>query len=492
MSALNFSLTGGFSKVNRSDQLAPALEISGYLTLLAIAIVMFSTGWISPADAALLTLLWLISLIVLAWKRFGQGRHPAFFFLCLLTLFQGGRLLAFGTEAETEIFRVTLMTPTQFDIPRNIAGTVLFAVALSALAIYAPCRWNYRPLPPLRGGRWHRFLPYLYWLFYLSLPVQLYKNYCYYVYARDHGGYLVFFIDHGGLAASIPLVVRSVALVSLPALVGILVVEQRRKFLHASAALYFAVATPVLLTGSRGAIFSLILSLWYLTQAKSGKRVRLFALGLVAVSLLLVGALIGSMRIENGESHPLAGPMQFIADQGMSLHVTEVAVLYRSLFAPHIGSYLAGELQSAFVAADQANYAPGKRFSDDVAMFLNPITYQLGFGSGSSYVAEAYILGGLFGVAVISAALGVMLHALHVASANPLGLFLVTMILPDLLWMPRGGLLDWASAALRVSISFLLLAAGWCVYRTLARMGSLLWQGRNARFASSTLVGRSM
>jgi oligosaccharide repeat unit polymerase len=310
--------------------------------------------------------------------------------------------------------------------------------------------------------------------------VQLYKNYCYYVYARDHGGYLVFFIDHGGLAASIPLGVRAVSLLSLPALVGIFVLEQRWEFLRAIAAVYFAVAAPVLLTGSRGAIFSLILSLWYLTQAKSRKRIRPYALGLVAATLLLVGALIGSMRIENGESHPLAGPMQFIADQGMSLHVTEVAVLYRPLFAPHIGSYLAGELQSAFVSADQANYAPGKRFSDDVAMFLNPITYQLGFGSGSSYVAEAYILGGLFGVAVISAALGVLLHVLHVASANPLGLLFVSLILPDLLWMPRGGLLDWVSAALRVGISSLLLAAGWCVSRVLARMGSWLWQDRDA------------
>jgi len=50
-------------------------------------------------------------------------------------------------------------------------------------------------------------------------------------------------------------------------------------------------------------------------------------------------------------------------------------------------------LQSAFVAPDQANYVAGKNFNDDVAMFLNPTAFLAGNGTGSAYLAEAYLMG---------------------------------------------------------------------------------------------------
>jgi len=455
-------------------KLGAAFEVLAFTASIALATLCYLMGWLSPDEGAVLTVLLLLALLGLAWTRFDGGRHPCFFFLCLLTLFQAGRLLAYCTGGETDIFRVTLMTPNPFGVSRPVAGSVLVSIALTAVCLYAPCRWNYRSFSPPGNASFDRFLPYLYWLLALSVPVQLYKNYRYYEYAQGHGGYLVFFIDHGGLAASIPLAVRAVSLVSLPALVGIWVLERRKKFLRTAAAVYFMVTAPVLLTGSRGAIFSLVLSLWYVAKVKSGKRTHLYGLALLAIGLVLVGALIGSFRLENGESRALAGPSQFIADQGLSLNVTEVAVAYRSRFAPHMVSYLASELQSAFVASDQTNYVAGTRFADDVAMFLNPMTYQLGFGSGSAYLAEAYVLGGFWAVAVLSGFLGALLHGMHRYARHPLGLFLVAMVLPDVLWMARGGLLDWVSASARVGISLLLLLAGWGLYRTLVRIGGVV------------------
>jgi len=465
----------------KSPELSPkfgaALEVLGYLTAIAAATLFFVMGWLTCDEAAVLTVLLLLSLIGLAWRRFDGGRHPCFFFLCMLTLFQAGRLMAYCAGGVTDIFRVTLMTSYQFGVSRDVAALVLLSIALSAICVYAPCRWNYRSFSPPLSGPSARFLPYLYFLLCLSVPVQLFKNYRYYEYAQEHGGYLVFFIDHAGLASSIPLAVRAISLISLPALVGISVLERRKKALRITAAVYFLITAPVLLTGSRGAIFSLILSLWYLAKVKSGKRSHLYALGLIGTGLVLVGALIGSFRVENGESRALAGPSQFTADQGMSLNVTEVAVAYRGRFAPHISSYLAGELQSAFVASDQTNYVAGKRFADDLAMFLNPVTYQLGFGTGSAYLAEAYVVGGLWGVVLISGLLGALLHKMHGYARNPFGLFLVAMILPDVLWMARGGLLDWVSASVRVGISILLLLVGWCLYKGIARIGGVLWHG---------------
>jgi hypothetical protein len=64
---------------------------------------------------------------------------------------------------------------------------------------------------------------------------------------------------------------------------------------------------------------------------------------------------------------------------------------------------------------------------------------------------------------------------MNLYARNPFGLFLIAMILPDVLLMPRGGLMEWVSASLRVGISVLLLVAGWYFYRVIARIGVILW-----------------
>lgn len=473
-----------------AGQLIAAIEVVVYLALTASATFCFVMGWLSCEAAGVLTALLLVSLIVLAWKRFDGGRHPCFLFLCMLTLFQAGRLIAYCAGEITDIFRVTLMTAYQFDVSRNVSGMALLSLALSALCIYAPCRWiDLSPavLPP-RTGSCDRYLPYLYFLLCLTMPLQLFKNYRYYEYAQDHGGYLVFFVDHGGLAASIPLAVRATSLISLPAFIGIFVLERRTKFLWTAAMVYFMITAPILLIGSRGAIFSLTVSLWYLAKVKSGQHASLYRAGILAAMLVLAAGLIGSMRVDHRESRPLSGPSQFIptqgvsflATQGVSFDVTEVAIAYRRHFAPYVISYLTTELRSAFVASDQTNYVLGRSFADDMSSFLNPTAYQFGFGSGSSYVAETYVVGGLGGVALISVFLGVLLHGMHRCARNSAGLFVVGMILPDVLWMARGGLLDWVSSAIRVGISILILLVGWNLFQAVARMGGVLGLGNRA------------
>jgi oligosaccharide repeat unit polymerase len=450
------------------------IEGFAYLAIVAAATLGFLMGWLTCNQAAVVTAALLLSLLSLAWHRFDGGRHPCFFFLCMLTLFQGGRLIAYCAGGETDIFRITLMTSEPFDVSRNVVALTLLSIALSAICFYAPCRWNYRSLPPLRSGSFARFLPYLYLLFCLSVPVQVYKNFCYYQYAKDHGGYLVVFIDHGGMAASIPMAVRAVSLISLPAFVGIFVLERRKRFLRTATAVYFAIAGPILLMGSRGGIFSLVLALWYVAKVKSGERARLYSAGLLGAALVLAGSLIGSFRAADAGSSAFDGPSQFVAGQGSSINITEVAIAYRRQFAPRIFYNLADELRSAFFPTDHMAYVAGKNFDADVSMFLNPAAYQLGSGSGSSYLAEAYLAGGLPGVAIISALLGTLFHGMNVYARNPFGLFLIAMILPDMLLMPRGGLLDWVSAALRVALSVLLLLAGWYFYRAAGRIGGIL------------------
>jgi hypothetical protein len=200
-----------------------AFEVLGYLCVVAVGTLSFVIGWLTPNQAGVLTVLLLSLLIVLAWNHFDQGRHPCFLFLCTLLFFQGGRLIGFCLGVTPDPFAIELFTPAPFSIPREDAGIVLLAIALSAICVYAPCRWNYRRIPPPGDQAVRRYLPYLYVVFFFTISASLVKNYLYFRYAQDHG-YLAFFNDYYRLAATIPLPVRLVALLDLPVFVAIFVI----------------------------------------------------------------------------------------------------------------------------------------------------------------------------------------------------------------------------------------------------------------------------
>ena len=71
---------------------------------------------------------------------------------------------------------------------------------------------------------------------------------------------------------------------------------------------------------------------------------------------------------------------------------------------------------------------------------------------------------------LLSLLLGSGLHLLHSLSRNALSLFVVALILPVVILMPRGQLLDWVSALMRNAISLVLLAVGWGLYRLVTSM----------------------
>src|ERR1035441_2854293 len=118
-------------------------------------------------------------------------------------------------------------------------------------------------------------LPYLYLLFFATLPVQLFKNYRYYEYVQQHGGYTFIFINHSALAASVPLWVRAIPLITFPVFVAIFVFERRKFPLYVATLLYFSTASFILLLGSRGAVFSLILVLWWVARIKTLRKTRI-------------------------------------------------------------------------------------------------------------------------------------------------------------------------------------------------------------------------
>lgn len=78
------------------------------------------------------------------------------------------------------------------------------------------------------------------------------------------------------------------------------------------------------------------------------------------------------------------------------------------------------------------------------------------------------MIGGVAAVVVISLLIGYLLHLLYRLSRNIFSLFIVVILLPDVISMPRGDLLDWLSVLARTLLFLMVLALGWKLYSVLA------------------------
>jgi oligosaccharide repeat unit polymerase len=458
--------------LNNSENLArhnfptAPIELAMYVVVASFTAFLHVAGWLSLEMAAVVTACLLLTIIARAWKAFDGGRHPAFLFLCSLTLFQAGRLFGYCLGLVEHPLRIELMTSTPFDPSTETQAIVMLMIIGSVVAVYAPSRFWYRRLPVANAGASTELLPYLRLVFWLTIPVQLFKNFSYFQYARANGGYLVYFLDHDGLAGSVPFWVRAVSLITLPTFVVLFALEKQERQLYLATAAYFLSSALILMIGSRGSLFGLMLSLWFVASRRTHRPVRAFKAILALGVLAILGAGIGLARNDSGQTGLELAPLRFVIGQGASLNVTEVAVEYRHQFTPHLRAYMSHELMNAFAPGDQGSYRSGQRFASDIAVLLNRKAFDAGFGSGSAYLAESYVVGGFVAVIAISLAIGCLLHTLSRISSGSIGLACVGLLLPDLLWMPRAGLLDWVSAGLRNAVMALTLFAGWRLYKS--------------------------
>jgi oligosaccharide repeat unit polymerase len=435
------------------------------LTVIATASLCFILDWLTVDGAAIVCTGILMAVLLLSWRRFDHGRHPCFLFLCTLTLLQGGRLVTYCLGYLRHPMRAGFFSQYAFDLDRDQSGIVLLCVALSAICIYAPCRLGYQFFPPPSTFPGKKYLSYLYTVFLLTLPLQIFKTYAYYEYVKDHGGYVYFFLNHAAVASSVPVTVRAASLITLPVFVAIFVFESRRMLVYITTIAYFISSTFTLLLGSRAGLFALVLVLWYVAGLKMRKKTNIVAVALLAICLLLVGDVVQALRENSGGvAQYTFAPIKFVMIEGTSLEVTETAVQYRSVFTPYALHYLFNDLQNAFVSSDVTNYFRGKSLAFDVPLLLDRRSFNGGHGTGGSYLGEAYVLGGTASVVVISLLIGAGLHYLYRLSKNALSLVIVALILPDILLMPRGNLLDWFSALLKYIILCFGLALGWLLF----------------------------
>lgn len=417
--------------------MTPALESGIFLAALAACSLLALSGTIGLYGCLWIALLLYGLLLGVAWRRFEGGRHPCFLFLGMLMLFQMGRLIGYAFGATKDPFNVVVQTLIPLTVSRATSEITILIILLSGICIYAVCSWNFQPAV-LKPGWEADWLPACYVLFIISFPFVLYKNFEYFQFIRSHGGYLAIFTDSQEVAESAGGLARIMSLVASNAFLLIYLLERRAKYLAIVTSVYLSTSVLELAIGMRGKVFLFLLTLWFLRNLKTGKDFRLVTLGVVTLVGSMAAVAISGFR--EMRSSAIVGPASFVSAQGISMGVTQIAIQYRPLFQPHVHNYAVNELLQAVYPG--SHFGPGQIFDNDISVFLNAAAFRQGFGTGSSYLAEAWIAGGLFGVVITSILIGLALRYLHRLSSSFVGAVCVAIILPSLIYLPRAQLLS--------------------------------------------------
>jgi len=430
--------------------MSTAIQIAFYLTALLASVVLALAGALSLYGCLWFALLLYAGLLTLAWRTFDGGRHPCFLFLCMLLLFQMGRLIGYTLGATSGPFNVVVQTILPLTVSPTASEITILIILLSATAIYAICAWN-APRIVLDPGWEQSWLPACYLLLAASFPFVLYKNYEYFQFIRSHGGYLAIFTDSDAVAQSAGGLVRIISLVATNTFLLVFLIERRGNRLALVTTAFLSTSVLELAIGLRGKVFLFLLTLWFLHNLKTGKRFRLVTIATVVLGGSFAATAISGFR--EMRTTAVVGPAGFIAGQGISMGVTQVAVQYRPLFAPHAKTYLVNEILQAFYPG--SHFGQGELFDNDLSVLLNQDAFREGYGTGSSYLAEAWIAGGFLAILIVSVLIGLALRALHRIGASFAGAVAVAILLPSVIYLPRAQLLSPIATGLKSGLIFL-------------------------------------
>lgn len=428
------------------------IEISAYLSIVLISVCFAEIGLLTLSGCIWLTSLLLAALLFLSWIRFDGGRHPCFLFLGMLLIFQGGRLIGYIFGVTPSPMMIVAETASPIGVRLESAQITLLLICLSAICVYLPCRLNYKQAL-FRPGRELLWVPALNVIIVITTPFSLYKNLQYLLFIRAHGGYLAVYTDSAALLQSAGTVARAISLINVTAIMVAYVLERRPRRLKIILILFLALSTLDLLIGFRGKFFTEIVTLWFIHNLKTGQRFRLPRLIIAGVFISLVAILASAFREES--ALVMLSPVGFVAQQGISLNVTEAAVEFRHDFKQYGPGYIWGGFMNGFVAQGSE---PGTSWSADLSNFLNSRAAALGFGTASSYLAELFLFGGITAVIIGSLAIGYCCNFLHRCSSRAWGAVVVAFVLPSLIYLPRLELLNPLAVLIKSFVSIVVIA----------------------------------
>lgn len=404
--------------------------------------------------------------IIFFFKLFGLQLHPIFLFLGTLTLFQGGIIL-YSLFDEIDISYVWLMGANFFASENTLRVSIL-SVVLSYWFIILGGYLGYN------ANKYYKKINYLdkksfieskiikniaLLIFLITLPFYAYKTFTYFIFFLENG-YLAFY-QSTEFAERVGFIVRAITLFTPLSFLIYFFLEERKINILIISLLFFLITLPILLSGFRGLFLTFWLTVYLFYKKKYNNRLSLRGLFILLLIIPLTGLLVSYFRESRNialdtifENNPI---LEFVNQQGVSFFVTTMAVEFKDEFKNNILYYLTWEPISAIFPT--ALNTPGRAFATDLMIKINYSGYLMGYGTGSSYLAESYLLGGVIAVSLISFLIGLILSKLYYYFdyVNVYKKVLIFTAIQYIIFLPRDLLLMPLSQVIKSGIYLLVL-----------------------------------
>jgi hypothetical protein len=238
----------------------------------------------------------------------------------------------------------------------------------------------------------------------------LYKNIYYFTYLMSEGGYLAIYQgrEHVEAVGFLP---RLASVFFIAAFTLYFFSERDQKALRRWFIVFALAFATELLVGLRGKFLTTLLTFVLFYKIRFGGTFSARQIAALVACIVALSTVVAGMReqktSEPGQASVLAA---FINQQGVSAGVFESILQFPTPFYGKGTGYLLKQSLAPFIPQSEAR--PGEFLADDLSEFLMPEAYALGFGTGSSYLAELYLLGGGIAIGVASLAIGCVLTIL--------------------------------------------------------------------------------
>jgi hypothetical protein len=176
---------------------------------------------------------------------------------------------------------------------------------------------------------------------------------------------------------------------------------------------------------------------------------------MLLVTVIIISAVVAILREQMGVGSLLYLLIMFLIQQGVTAGVNLVVMEDLPHFLPNAGSYFWHQFALPFY--NQLETPEGWFLATDIAMLTMPNAYALGFGTGSSYLAELLLIGGWAGVCLGSLMIGWLLSKLRRFNQGVSGA-LMFWIICGIVYYPRTVLHDPVHNLMRYGGPILLLA----------------------------------
>lgn len=433
------------------------IRASGWAGLVLLLGIYAQMGLGALQKVSLLLVIGGFAIAGLNWYEHRGGRSPSFLFLVFGCIFLCGRAFPSLVGDESQLAKIG------FGNEYYVADETVFEYAWLVLASFffvhfgslIPQATRNIPKTSTRAAR-------IYFIFFvLFLPLYLYKNISYLNYVMSSGGYLAIYQDPE-FVEGVGLPIRAGALLCMAAFTLYFFHETNRRRARWSLLLFIVIFSSELLIGLRGKFFVVVLAFLFFYKIRFGGKFSLRGMLGLFVAIFILAIAIEIIR-QGGSSIEGSFLMGFFVQQGVTAGVNLVVLDDLQYFADNAGEYLVRQFMVPFYA--QPEVEQGWFLANDVSMLVMPAAYTLGFGTGSSYLAELVLLGSWAGVFIGSLSIGWMLSTLRRFHYGVMGA-LSFWVVCGLIYYPRTMLHDPIHNLMRYALPILFVAGcGWLVQR---------------------------